>query len=130
MDHVLRRVRSNEQRLEALLQDATTKDATYSDFLEAVLSEEVSSKAEKNVTMRTHLARFPFVKTLESFDWSYQPSLDKKQLQTLATCRFVEAGENVILLGPPAWARLTWPSASASRRSSTATGCSSRPRPP
>jgi DNA replication protein DnaC len=89
------------ERLEALLQDATTKDATYSDFLEAVLTEEVSSKAEKNVTMRTHLARFPFVKTLEAFDWSYQPSLDKKQLQTLATCRFVETGENVILLGPP-----------------------------
>jgi DNA replication protein DnaC len=41
------------------------------------------------------------VKTLESFDWSYQPSLDKKQLQTLATCRFVETGENVLLLGPP-----------------------------
>ena len=89
------------ERLEALLQDATTTDATYGDFLEAVLTEEVSSKAEKNVTMRTHLARFPFVKTLEAFDWHYQPSLDKKQVQTLATCRFIEAGENVILLGPP-----------------------------
>ncbi len=95
------RLFKSRERLEALLQDATTKDATYADFLEAVLSEEVSSKAEKNVTMRTHLARFPFVKTLEAFDWSYQPSLDKKQLQSLATCRFVETGENVILLGPP-----------------------------
>jgi hypothetical protein len=37
----------------------------------------------------------------QSFDWSYQPSLDKKQLQTLASCRFIETGENVILLGPP-----------------------------
>ena len=96
----LRLFKSREQ-LEALLQEATTKEATYGDFLEAVLSEEVSSKAEKNVTMRTHLARFPFVKTLEAFDWSYQPSLDKKQLQSLATCRFIETGENVILLGPP-----------------------------
>jgi len=84
-----------------LLQDATTTEATYGDFLEAVLTEEVSSKAEKNVTMRTHLARFPFVKTLEAFDWSYQPALDKKQVQGLATCRFIETGENVILLGPP-----------------------------
>jgi len=88
-------------RLEALLQDATTTEATYGDFLEAVLTEEVSSKAEKNVTMRTHLARFPFVKTLEAFDWSYQPALDKKQVQGLATCRFIETGEGVILLGPP-----------------------------
>ena len=84
-----------------MLQEATTTEATYGDFLEAVLTEEVSSKAEKNVTMRTHLARFPFVKTLEAFDWSYQPSLDKKQIQSLATCRFIETGENVILLGPP-----------------------------
>ena len=51
--------------------------------------------------MRTSLARFPFVKTLEAFDFSYQPALDKKQIQTLATCRFVETGENIILLGPP-----------------------------
>lgn len=95
------RLFKSRERLEALLQDATAKEATYGDFLEAVLSEEVSSKAEKNVTMRTHLARFPFVKTLEAFDWTYQPSLDKKQLQSLATCRFIETGENVILLGPP-----------------------------
>jgi DNA replication protein DnaC len=95
------RLFKSRERLEALLQDATATEATYGDFLEAVLTEEVTSKTEKNVTMRTHLARFPFVKTLESFDWSYQPSLDKKQLQTLATCRFIETGENVILLGPP-----------------------------
>ena len=95
------RLFKSRERLEAVLQEATAKEATYGDFLEAVLSEEVSSKAEKNVTMRTHLARFPFVKTLEAFDWSYQPSLDKKQLQSLATCRFIETGENVILLGPP-----------------------------
>jgi DNA replication protein DnaC len=50
--------------------------------------------------MRTRLARFPFVKSLETFDFSYQPSLDKKQIQTLATCHFLEHGENVVLLGP------------------------------
>ncbi len=95
------RLFKSRERLEALLQDATTQEATYADFLEAVLTEEVTAKAEKNVSMRTHLARFPFVKTLEAFDWSYQPALDKKQLQSLPTCRFIETGENVILLGPP-----------------------------
>ena len=95
------RLFKSRERLEALLQDATTQETTYGDFLEAVLAEEVSAKTAKHVTMRTHLARFPFVKPLESFDFAYQPSLDKKQLQALATCRFVEAGENVILLGPP-----------------------------
>ena len=51
--------------------------------------------------MRTRLARFPFVKSLETFDFSYQPSLDKKQIQTLSSCHFIEHGENVVLLGPP-----------------------------
>jgi DNA replication protein DnaC len=95
------RLFKSQERLEALLQAATAQDATYADFLDAVLSEEVSSKAEKNITMRTHLARFPFVKTLEAFDWHYQPSVDKKQVQTLATCQFIETGDNLVLLGPP-----------------------------
>ena len=51
--------------------------------------------------MRTSLARFPFVKGLEQFDFAYQPSLDKKQLHNLASCHFIEHGENVVILGPP-----------------------------
>ena len=81
------RLFKSRERLEALLQDATAQETTYGDFLEAVLSEEVSAKAEKNITMRTHLARFPFVKPLESFDFGYQPSIDRKQVMELATCR-------------------------------------------
>ena len=95
------RLLKSRERLEALLQEASTKEWSYADFLDAVLSEEVASKTQKYIAMRTSLARFPFVKTLEAFDFSYQPALDKKQIQTLATCRFVETGENIILLGPP-----------------------------
>jgi len=103
MQEHLQRLRlfKGRERLEALLQDASAKEWSYADFLDAVLSEEVASKTAKHIVMRTSLARFPFVKTLEAFDFSAQPSLDKKQLQALATCRFVETGENVILLGPP-----------------------------
>ena len=96
----LRLFKSGE-RLEALLQDATTKELSYADFLDGVLTEEVASKTEKNITMRTNLARFPFVKGLEAFDFTYQPSLDKKQIQTLASCHYLEHGENVLILGPP-----------------------------
>jgi DNA replication protein DnaC len=89
------------ERLEALLQDATTPETPYADFLDVVLTEEVAAKTAKHVIMRTRLARFPFVKSLETFDFSYQPALDKKQIQTLATCHFIEHGENLVLLGPP-----------------------------
>jgi DNA replication protein DnaC len=101
-EHLQRlRLFKSRERLEALLQDATTKELSYADFLDGVLTEEVASKTAKHVTMRTHLARFPFVKGLDAFDFTYQPSLDKKQLQTLATCHFLEHGENLLILGPP-----------------------------
>jgi DNA replication protein DnaC len=101
-EHLVRlRLLKSRERLEALLQEASTKELPYADFLDQLLSEEVASKTAKNVTMRTNLARFPFVKGLEAFDFGYQPSLDKKQIQQLASCHFVEHGENVVILGPP-----------------------------
>ena len=90
-----------QERLEALLQHAAEKELAYSDFLEQVLGEEVAAKTSKNVTMRTSMARFPFVKPLETFDFGYQPSIDKKQIQSLASCHFIEHGDNVVVLGPP-----------------------------
>lgn len=96
----LRLIKSRE-RLEALLQEATAEELPYADFLDRVLGEEVASKTQKNIAMRTNLARFPFVKGLDAFDFAYQPSLDKKQLQTLASCHFIEHGENAVILGPP-----------------------------
>jgi DNA replication protein DnaC len=101
-EHLQRlRLFKSRDRLEALLQEATGKELSYADFLDQVLTEEVASKTAKHVTMRTQLARFPFVKGLDAFDFSYQPSLDKKQLQTLSTCHFIEHGENLVILGPP-----------------------------
>ena len=101
-EHLLKlRLFKSRERLEALLQEAAAKELAYSDFLEHVLSEEVSAKTSKNVAMRTSMARFPFVKPLETFDFSYQPSIDKKQVQTLASCHFIEHGDNVLVLGPP-----------------------------
>jgi DNA replication protein DnaC len=101
-EHLQRlRLFKSRDRLEALLQEATGKELSYADFLDHVLTEEVASKTAKHVTMRTQLARFPFVKGLDAFDFSYQPSLDKKQLHTLATCHFLEHGENLLILGPP-----------------------------
>jgi DNA replication protein DnaC len=96
----LRLLKSGE-RLEAMLQQAAANDLPYADFLEQILAEEVAAKTSKNVTMRTAMARFPFVKPLETFDFSYQPSIDRKQVMDLASCHFIEHGDNVIILGPP-----------------------------
>lgn len=89
------------ERLEALLQEATQRELSYSELVDRMLAEEVAAKTDKAIGLRTKLARFPYVKTLEAFDFKYQPSLDEKQIRELATCRFLENGENLVLLGPP-----------------------------
>ena len=96
----LRLLKSGE-RLEALLQHAANNELPYAEFLEQILGEEVAAKTTKNIAMRTAMARFPFVKPLETFDFAYQPSIDKKQVLELASCHFIEHGDNVIVLGPP-----------------------------
>ena len=55
---------------------------------------EVSARVERDVTMKTRLARFPFVKTLDQFDFSFQPARNSAQIRELATARFVANGEN------------------------------------
>lgn len=95
------RLTKSHERVEALLQEAVDKELTYADFLDQLLSEEIASKTAKNIAMRINLAKLPFVKHLDAFDFTYQPSLDKKQVHNLSTCHFIEHGENVVILGPP-----------------------------
>ena len=47
------------------------------------------------------MSGFPIKKTLDDFDFAFQPSIDKRQIDELATMRFLENGENIIFLGPP-----------------------------
>jgi DNA replication protein DnaC len=90
-----------QERLESALEEAAKNSVSYTDFLDGILSQEVASKQEKNIVLRTALAKFPYVKTLETFDFAFQPSIDKKRIKELAECRFIPNGENVIFLGPP-----------------------------
>jgi DNA replication protein DnaC len=96
----LKLVRTAEQ-LPGLLQEASKKELAYSDFLEDLLERELSAKQERHTAMKTGMARFPFHKSLESFDFKFQPSIDAKVIRDLATCRFIADADNVLLLGPP-----------------------------
>ena len=90
-----------EAELPTLLEQAAKQDRSYSDFLEDLLSRESQAKGAKHLAMRLAMARFPFQKTLESFDFKFQPSIDAKVIRELATGRYLEHGENALLLGPP-----------------------------
>lgn len=87
--------------LDQLAEQAAKHNWTYLDFLDRVLDAEVSARYEREVAMKTKLAHFPFLKTLDEFDFAFQPSIGERQVRELATLRFVAHGENVLLLGPP-----------------------------
>jgi DNA replication protein DnaC len=90
-----------ETELPTLLEQAAKHERSYSEFLEDLLSREIHAKGAKHLAMRLAMARFPFQKTLESFEFKFQPSIDPKVVRELATGRYLEHGENVLLLGPP-----------------------------
>ena len=87
--------------LDALAQQAASEQWTYLRFLDHLTQAELAARAEQAVTRNTRRARFPFVKTLDQFDFACQPSINEPQVRDLATLRFVAHGENVLLLGPP-----------------------------
>lgn len=87
--------------LDPLCEQATKDSLSYLDFLDRLLEAEASSRAERRLLAKTRLAHFPFHKTLADFDFAFQPSIDRKQIQELATLRFLANGENVVFLGPP-----------------------------
>jgi DNA replication protein DnaC len=89
------------ERLDALLSAAAREEPTYLHFLDNLLSDELGSKQRKRVTMGIQIAHFPGIKTLEEFDFKFQPSLDQKLVRELATGRYIGQAENVLLFGPP-----------------------------
>ena len=87
--------------LDAKLEDAMHKDATYLSFLSELLGAEMQEKKRRSEETRIKLSRLPHRKTLEEFDFGFQPSIDTRQIKELSTLAFVARDENVIFLGPP-----------------------------
>src|SRR5258708_24595216 len=89
------------ESLEVRLQEAAGNSLNHAEFLEIVLHDELAVRADRQLQRRVQAAQFREHKTLEDFDWSFNPSIKKKQIFDLATCRFVRETRAVLLLGPP-----------------------------
>jgi DNA replication protein DnaC len=87
--------------LESRLEAAAQKQTPYADFLADLLGAEAAARRERYLRTRTRLAHLPFQRTLEQFDFAFQPSVDERQVRELATLAFVPEAANVLLLGPP-----------------------------
>ncbi len=99
MDHL-------EAQLDAVCEQALTGQAAerqldFKSFLARALEVEWQGRHQRGIETRLRQARFPWIKTLEQFDFDFQPSLDRRQVRELAGLSFVERAHNVVILGPP-----------------------------
>ncbi len=90
-----------EPQLANLMEEARIHSVTYDAFLRRVLSLEVEARKHTAHQNRRKAARLPVSKTLDAFDFSFQPSINERQVRELADLSFVRTHSNVIFLGPP-----------------------------
>jgi len=103
LNHALGRLKlvAMRDRLDSLLDEATRRDLTLPETLLLLCEAEVVRREERRIQMGLGIAKFPCVRTLESFDFAAQPSLDPKQVRELAACRWVGNGDTLLIQGPP-----------------------------
>jgi len=87
--------------LSFLLGEAVKEDMSLHNFLDMILTEELERREEERIKMWLRLSSLPPGKTLENFDFSFQPSISKKRIEMLATGEYVRRCENILFLGPP-----------------------------
>ena len=100
---VLRQLRLSglAQTLDVRLQEAVGHQLNHAEFLELILQDELLVRQERQIARRVNAALFREVKPLDQFNWSFNPSIQKKQIFDLATCRFIREARDVLFLGPP-----------------------------
>jgi DNA replication protein DnaC len=89
------------QSLDLRLQEAAGNQLNHVEFLELILQDELAVRSDRLLQRRVKAARFRDVKTLDNFDWSFNPSIPRKQIFDLASGRFVREARDLLLIGPP-----------------------------
>jgi DNA replication protein DnaC len=84
-----------------LAQQAEADGMAYRTYLETLVAEEVAHRAQTRITRAVHKARFPFLRTIDEFDFTFQTSLRLKMLGSYLGPELISGGRNAILTGPP-----------------------------
>ncbi len=87
--------------LDAQIERSTNAHHTYVQFLNELLVCEKQERDRRNLEFRIRRAHLPFVRRIEEYDFTFQPSVDKRLVDELSTTAFAQRAENVVLLGPP-----------------------------
>lgn len=87
--------------LELRLQEASSHQLPHGQFLELIFQDELNARAQRLIERRKQAAAFRELKTLEDFDWSFNPSIKRQQVYELAAGHFIRQKRDVLLVGPP-----------------------------
>jgi DNA replication protein DnaC len=89
------------QSLEIRLSEAAGNRLDHAEFLELILQDEINVRCSRLIGRRVKAACFGEVKALDEFDFSFNPSIKRRQIHDLASCQFLREKADVLLLGPP-----------------------------
>jgi DNA replication protein DnaC len=89
------------ERYGELAEEARKAKSPYPQYLGALVSAQLAARMDRSFRDRLTRARFPAIKTLEGFDFAFQPTLDETHVRTLAELTFLTKAETVLLVGPP-----------------------------
>ena len=89
------------QSLEVRLSEASGNRLDHAEFLELILQDELAVRGSRLIERRVRAASFREARNLGDFDFSFNPSIKRRQIEELATCRFIRDKSDVLLLGPP-----------------------------
>lgn len=96
------------EAVDSILSDIDGGRLAATEAINRLLSAQITLRNNRRLQAAMRSSKLPAVKTLESFDFSFQPSIKREQIESLHELGFIDRRENVVLLGPPGSARLTW----------------------
>lgn len=95
------RLSGMSKSLEIRLKQAQTGNISYTEFLGLLLEDEINTRADNKRLRMYKSAKLPFAKSIEDFDFSFQPSIKKQEILELASLRFLEKKSNILFVGQP-----------------------------
>ena len=93
-------LKAMRDRLDGLLDEAARRDLSLRETLALLCEAEVAHREQRRIQMGMGIAKFPFVRTLDGFDFGFATGAPRRQIHELAGLAFIERAENVVFLGP------------------------------
>jgi len=95
------RLSAMAEALPVRVQEASANELPHLEFLALLVQDELDKRKERLLNRRLKAAHFPELKTLDQFDFSFNPALNKRQILELATASFIHQARSVLMVGPP-----------------------------